>query len=133
MRDSKRVMGVLGFLAALPAWASDMCALGALVFLPPVFLWAFVVFLMGLLVRKPGTRRVSWVLLVIGALPTVVLTFTSLIGAFHGSELKHDQMFTTSAVAGGALVASYVWAIWRFLTVPREPQHASVSKGPHPV
>jgi FtsH-binding integral membrane protein len=113
MRDSKCLVGVLAFLAAMPAWASDMCEMGALMFLPPVFLGALIAFLIGLLVSRPSTARVCLGLLFVGAFPMAGLLFLCINGAFHGTELRHEGMFHWSLGALATLVAAYVSAYGR--------------------
>jgi uncharacterized membrane protein YhaH (DUF805 family) len=131
MRDSKRVMGVLVFLAALPAWASDMCELAAIVLLPPVYLLVIVTCLLGLFVRRPNTARVSGWLLILCAVPALGAGIFSLNGSFHDSDLKHLEMFGASVLAVAALFASYTWAAWRLIAASREPQDTPA--GSHPV
>jgi Na+/H+ antiporter NhaC len=120
MRGSKQAVGVFALLVSSPAWASDMCELGALVFLPPVFLCAVVAFFVGLVVRgRTATLVWKW-LLGLCAIPVFGLAAISMGGAYHGSELRHVGMFNASAWALGVLLAAYVWCFWRLLSAKVE-------------
>ncbi|MCY1018836.1 hypothetical protein [Pyxidicoccus sp. MSG2] len=121
MRGMKQAVGVLALLVAFPAWASDMCELGALVFLPPVFLCAVIAFFVGLVVRGSTAALVWMLILGLCAIPTFGLAAISVGGAYHGSELRHVTMFNVSAWAMVTLVAAYVWCFWRLLRVKGPP------------
>ncbi|MBN8471108.1 hypothetical protein JYJ95_31780 [Corallococcus exiguus] len=120
MRDSKRLMAVMVFLAAMPAWASDMCGLGGLLFLPPVYLWTPIAWILGLVVRKPRSARISMGVLVVLGLPALGAILLCLNGSFHGSlqasELHHPQMLSWSVGALVLLAASHGWSFWRLVT-----------------
>ncbi|RKH02622.1 hypothetical protein [Corallococcus carmarthensis] len=115
MRDSKRLMAVGMLLAAMPAWASDMCGLGGLVMLPPVYVWIFIAGIIGLAVRTPRSARIALAVLVVGGLPSLGTAVLCLSASFHDAELKHPTMFTWAVGALFLLTASHVWAFWRLL------------------
>ncbi len=118
MRDVKQALGVAVFLLAAPAWASDMCPLGLLVFLPPIFLWVIVALVVGFRVKRAPAARVWTVLLTVGALPALGLAHLSFMGAFHGSELRHEEMLLPAVTSALALLGSYGWAMRRMLMIP---------------
>ena len=131
MRDSKQVVGVLAFLLALPAWASDMCELGLVLLLPPAFLLIMIAIIVGAVVRKPMTALIWGVLLLLLAIPGMGAAFRSLDGAFHGQELKHEGMYNISAATLLAQVAVYAWALGRlFMAFIKGPLAAAEGSRP---
>lgn len=118
-RDAVRALGAAVLLLALPAWASDMCPIGSVFLLPPAFLVAFAGLLAGLWVRGRTAAVVWGALLGVLALPGFGAALLNLSGAYHGPELAHPNMLTASAVTLAVLLASYVWAFQRLLSVSR--------------
>ncbi len=110
-------------LLALPAWASDMCPMGAFILLPPVVLLTLVSFVAGWLVRGLTAARVWQVLLGVLALPALGALLFNLEGAYHGEELKHGEMIVSSALVFTLLLGSYLWAFSRLARV-----HGSVAR-----
>jgi hypothetical protein len=110
MRDVKQAMGVSVLLVSAPAWASDMCEL---------WMWAIVSFLVGVWVQGPTAVRVWGIVLTVGTVPTFGAAGLSMLGAFHGSELRHEEMLIISSAAMVALLVCYAWALVRFSQAPR--------------
>ncbi|MCE9672774.1 hypothetical protein LY474_33710 [Myxococcus stipitatus] len=117
MRALTRTYGVLVFLLATPAWASDMCPLGMFVFLPPIYLLALVAFLAGAIVRGYGAALAWLFVLLLCALPALGALALCAGGAYHGEALRHEEMLTWSAVTFGVFVASYAWGLRRLWLV----------------
>lgn len=130
MRDSKQLLGVLAFLTALPAWASDMCEIGMVFLIPPALLMMVVTWFVGLTVRKPTAAIIWGVLLLLCAVPAVGGTVISMGGAFHGEELKHEGMFNASAIVLLMLLAMYAWSYARLYAVIRQPRNPRVDSQP---
>ncbi|NNC14337.1 hypothetical protein HJC22_01155 [Corallococcus exiguus] len=125
MRDSKRVMAVMVFLAAMPAWAVDVCNFGGAVLLPPVYVWLGIVWMIGLDVREPRSVQVALAALFIGGLPALGMTLFWLSNSFHESKLMHETLFWWSLGALILLRTSHLWAFWRL--VQRVPKYAGHS------
>ncbi|MBN8228130.1 hypothetical protein JYK02_11485 [Corallococcus macrosporus] len=117
MRDPKRMLAVGVFLAAVPAWASDMSGLVGLVLLPPVYLWVLIAGIIGLTVSQPRSARISMGVLVVGGLPALGAALLGIAASFHDDELQHETMFAYAVGAIVLLIASHAWAFRRLLTL----------------
>ncbi|MFB1482162.1 hypothetical protein [Corallococcus sp. RDP092CA] len=130
MRDPKRMMAVGVFLAATPAWASDMCGLGGLLLLPPVYLWVPIAWIIGLVVKKPVSARIAMGTLVVLGLPALGTSVLCLNRSFHGAVLHHPSMLFWSVLALALLAASHGWAFWRLIARLSGPPEGSKPSPP---
>ncbi|MBN9684641.1 MULTISPECIES: hypothetical protein [unclassified Corallococcus] len=125
MSASKRVMAVLVFLAAMPAWAVDICNFGGGILLPPVYVWLGIAWMIGLDVQEPRSVQMALGGLVIGGLPALGVILFWLSSSFHESKLEHETLFWWSLAALILLLTSHVWAFWRLLKrVPTNKGHS---------
>ncbi|MCP3098604.1 hypothetical protein LZ198_06910 [Myxococcus sp. K15C18031901] len=117
MRIQTRVWGVLALLLSTPAWASDMCPMVVFVFIPPSYLLALVAVLVGIIVRGHRAANIWLVVLLLCVVPAVGMLMLCVEGAYHGSELRHEEMILPTVIAFGVLAVAYAFSLWRLCRV----------------